>query len=377
MNALPVDEALPRLKEALAGGNAAVLVAPPGAGKTTRVPLALLDAPWLGGRKIVMQEPRRLAARAAARRMAATLGEPVGETVGYRVRLDSKVGSAHAHRGRHRRSLPAHAAGRSCARRHRLRDLRRVARARAGDRPFLRPGARGADGAARGPARDRHVGDPRSRAGVAKAGRRAGDRERGPHVPGRHALSRSRIGRPHRGCRGVRGAAGTGGGKRQRARLPAGRRRDPPGRGASARPRRRRRRGAALRRPVAGRPGPRHRALARRAAQGRAGDLDRRDQPHHRGRAHRGRWRADADAALLAALGHDAAGDRAREPGLGRPAPRPRRPARTRRVLPPVDRGGAARPAALHPARDPRRRPGAAGARAGAVGRERCARSRG
>jgi ATP-dependent helicase HrpB len=92
MNVLPVDEALPRLKQALAGGNACVLVAPPGAGKTTRVPLALLDASWLGDRKIVMQEPRRLAARAAARRMAATLGEQVGETVGYRVRLDSKVG---------------------------------------------------------------------------------------------------------------------------------------------------------------------------------------------------------------------------------------------------------------------------------------------
>jgi ATP-dependent helicase HrpB len=92
MDSLPVDEALPRLKQALRGGNAAVLVAPPGAGKTTRVPLALLDAPWLGDAKIVMQEPRRLAARAAARRMAATLGEPVGETVGYRVRLDTKVG---------------------------------------------------------------------------------------------------------------------------------------------------------------------------------------------------------------------------------------------------------------------------------------------
>ena len=72
--------------------NAAVLVAPPGAGKTTRVPLALLGAPWLGGARIVMQEPRRLAARAAARRMAATLGEAVGETVGYRVRLDTRVG---------------------------------------------------------------------------------------------------------------------------------------------------------------------------------------------------------------------------------------------------------------------------------------------
>ncbi len=92
MNALPVDEALPRLKEALAAHTAAVLVAPPGAGKTTRVPLALLDAAWLGGAKIVMQEPRRLAARAAARRMASTLGEAVGEMVGYRVRLDTKVG---------------------------------------------------------------------------------------------------------------------------------------------------------------------------------------------------------------------------------------------------------------------------------------------
>src|SRR5262245_59417495 len=92
MDPLPVDDALPPLRQALQGRNAAVLVAPPGAGKTTRVPLALLAEPWLKGHKIVMQEPRRLAARAAARRMAATLGEPVGETVGYRVRLDAKVG---------------------------------------------------------------------------------------------------------------------------------------------------------------------------------------------------------------------------------------------------------------------------------------------
>src|SRR5258708_9405330 len=92
MNALPVDDAAPGPKQELAGGNACVLVARPGAGKTTRVPLALLEAPWLGVRKTVMQEPRRLAARAAARRMAATLGERVGETVGYRVRFDTKVG---------------------------------------------------------------------------------------------------------------------------------------------------------------------------------------------------------------------------------------------------------------------------------------------
>lgn len=71
----------------------AVLQAPPGAGKTTRVPLALLDEKWLAGRKIIMLEPRRLAARAAARRMAAMLGEKVGETVGYRMRMDTNVGS--------------------------------------------------------------------------------------------------------------------------------------------------------------------------------------------------------------------------------------------------------------------------------------------
>lgn len=88
---LPVDEALPRLRAALDRSNTAVLVAPPGAGKTTRVPLTLLDAPWRGDGKILVLEPRRLAARGAAARMAATLGEKVGETVGLRVRLGSKV----------------------------------------------------------------------------------------------------------------------------------------------------------------------------------------------------------------------------------------------------------------------------------------------
>src|SRR5262245_19671118 len=88
---LPIDDALPRLVAAMAARDAAVLVAPPGAGKTTRVPLVLAREPWAEGGRILVLEPRRLAARAAADRMAATLGETVGETVGLRVRFASKV----------------------------------------------------------------------------------------------------------------------------------------------------------------------------------------------------------------------------------------------------------------------------------------------
>jgi ATP-dependent helicase HrpB len=88
---LPIDAVLDELARTLAGHNAAVLVAPPGAGKTTRVPLALLDEPWARAKKIIVLEPRRIAARASAERMAQTLGERVGETVGYRVRFGSKV----------------------------------------------------------------------------------------------------------------------------------------------------------------------------------------------------------------------------------------------------------------------------------------------
>jgi ATP-dependent helicase HrpB len=91
---LPIHQVLADLQAALAESSSAVLVAPPGAGKTTVVPLALLDQPWIAGGKIIMLEPRRLAARAAAGRMAKTLGEPVGQTVGFRVRLQSKVSAA-------------------------------------------------------------------------------------------------------------------------------------------------------------------------------------------------------------------------------------------------------------------------------------------
>src|SRR5690349_19411698 len=89
---LPVDEVLPRLRASLARRSEAVLVAPPGAGKTTRVPPGLLEESWAQRGKIILRSPRRIAARAAAARMANERGERVGDTIGYRVRLDSRVG---------------------------------------------------------------------------------------------------------------------------------------------------------------------------------------------------------------------------------------------------------------------------------------------
>jgi ATP-dependent helicase HrpB len=91
---LPVTEALPRVRDLLDAGRNAVLVAPPGAGKTTLTPLALLDAPWRGDQRILMLEPRRLATRAAATRMSALCGQVVGQLAGYRTRLDSAVSPA-------------------------------------------------------------------------------------------------------------------------------------------------------------------------------------------------------------------------------------------------------------------------------------------
>ncbi|MDE9449645.1 ATP-dependent helicase HrpB [Aliiroseovarius sp. Z3] len=90
---LPIHDAIPDLLDAIGQSGRAVLMAPPGAGKTTVVPLALLDAGAFEG-KLLMLEPRRLAARTAAERMAQTLGEPVGETIGYRIRGEAKVSAA-------------------------------------------------------------------------------------------------------------------------------------------------------------------------------------------------------------------------------------------------------------------------------------------
>ena len=91
---LPIQSVIPDIRSALATGNELVLEAPPGAGKTTGVPLALLEESWLGSQRIVMLEPRRIAAKSAAERMAELLGERVGVTVGYRMRMETLVSQA-------------------------------------------------------------------------------------------------------------------------------------------------------------------------------------------------------------------------------------------------------------------------------------------
>ena len=94
ITSLPISHVIDDIKAHLQIRDEVVIQAPPGAGKTTAIPLALLSEPWLKGQKILMLEPRRIAARGAAERMAGSLGEPVGQTVGYKVRLDSKVSQA-------------------------------------------------------------------------------------------------------------------------------------------------------------------------------------------------------------------------------------------------------------------------------------------
>ncbi len=89
MKNLPITQVIPEIKEKLNSHQRLILQAPPGAGKTTALPLALLDEPWLEGQKIIMLEPRRLAVRSSAARMAELLGEKVGERIGYQIKMES------------------------------------------------------------------------------------------------------------------------------------------------------------------------------------------------------------------------------------------------------------------------------------------------
>ena len=351
---LPIDAVLPQLASTLRRGRTRVLVAPPGAGKTTRVPLALLDSPGRTGGTLILLEPRRLAARAAADRMAATLGEAVGETVGLRVRLGSKRRPAHPHRGRDRGRVRPHDPRRSGARGRRRGAVRRVPRALARCRPRPRASRSTRSRAARGPAPSGDVGDARRRAGRARcsAARRSIESQ-GRGLPGRDALSRPRPAPAHRGARSRRRArarcapnpARSWCSCRARARSAASRRCWRAHRRPASRHR------AALRRAGPGRAGPRRRAGRAGPPQGRARDLDRRDLADHRGRAGGDRFGPRARAGLRARHRADAAGDGARLARRRRPAPRPRRPHGARRLLSPV--GGGRDRRAASPSRAP------------------------
>ena len=337
---LPIDAVLDELARTLSANNAAVLVAPPGAGKTTRVPLALLDAPWLKGKKIIMLEPRRIAARASAERMARTLGERAGETVGYRVRFGSKISratrievvtegifsrqilddpeltgvAAVLFDEFHERSLDADL-GLALARdaqtglREDLRilvmsatlDGARVGKL-LGDAPVVASEGRAFPVETRYLGRKADAPLERQMADAIATALRADPGSVLAFLPGAAEIRRTQnfLGeRVHDASVEIVPLFGAlDAAVQDRAIAPAPK----------------------------GKP------------QGGAGDLDRRDLADHRGRAHRRRFRHGAGAALRAGYRPDAAGDRARLARRGRSAPRPRRPHRARRLLPAVGR---------------------------------------
>ena len=370
---LPIDAVLDDLARTLAANNAAVLVAPPGAGKTTRVPLALLDAPWIGDKKIIVLEPRRIAARASAERMAQTLGERVGDTVGYRVRFGSKVSratrievvtegifsrqilddpeltgiAAVLFDEFHERSLDADL-GLALARdaqtglREDLRilvmsatlDGARVAKL-LGDAPVIASEGRAFPVETRYLGRKPDVQLERQMADAIAMALRADPGSVLAFLPGAAEIRRTQNFLGERihdaGIEIVPLFGALDAAVQDRAIAPAPK-------------------------------GP---------AQGGAGDLDRGDLADHRGRAHRGRFRRRPGAALRAGHRADAAGNRARLARRGRSAPRPRRTHRARRLLPAVGRAADRVAGGLHPAGNSQRRPVLAGARSRAMGRER------
>ena len=381
---------MPAVRAALAGAGQAVLQAPPGAGKTTVVPLRLLDEPWLAGGRIVMLEPRRLATRAAARRMASLLGEEVGGTVGYRTRDERRSGPATrvevvtegilTRRLQRDPTLPG--VGLVIFDEFHERNLHAdLALALTLDaRPALRPDLRllvmsatidtarisallgGAPviiSEGRAWPVDIRFTPPAPRAAEGRVQGTAG-----PAAPARFA-----------GCAGGHRSRATGpaGADRGRPRVPSRRRGHPPGRvgtdGAGVGAARRSRRPAALRRAAGRRPGCRAGAVTPGAAAGGPRHRHRRDQPDRR-RGARGRRRGLAPhAALRPPQRAHPTGDGGDHQGVGRSAGRPGRAHRTGCGLPPVVEAGARRPPSVPRSGDRHRRPGRPGPRAGGVGR--------
>ena len=363
---LPVRAVLAEVAAALTEHGTAVLVAPPGTGKTTVVPLALAEAT---AGKIVVAEPRRLAARAAAARMAALIGEPVGGSVGYAVRGDRRTSKD--------TRIEVVTTGLLVRRLQSDPSLPGVGTVAAGRVPRTPPGRRPAAGAAprragrpaSGPAAARHLRDGRHRPGrrAARAGHagRAGAR---PHLSGdRDVPAAAAEGTGGELC-GTRGPHGAGRVGRRRAGVPARRRRDRAG-DRAARRCRRCRRGAAPRQ--AGRRPAGRGAAAGRGPARRAGDRGRRVQPDGARRARGGRLRARAGAqdgspARAVRAGH--------HPGVGVGGGAAGRPGGTRggRAGVPVLAGARAHDAARAAGTgDPDGRPDAARAGAGVLGHAR------
>ncbi len=225
---LPIDAVLDELARTLASHNAAVLVAPPGAGKTTRVPLALLDEPWAERQENhrARAAPDRGARQRRAHGQDAWRARRRNRRLPRPVRLEGVARDPH--RGRHRGHFFTPDSRRSRAERRRRGPVRRISRTLARRRSGAGAGARCANRPARGAAHPRDVGDARRRAGGKTARRRAGDVKRRPRLSGRNALSRQKS----------RRAAGTADGGRDRieparrsrlgAGVSAGRGRNPP-----------------------------------------------------------------------------------------------------------------------------------------------------
>jgi ATP-dependent helicase HrpB len=208
---LPIDAVLDEVRAALAARVSAVLVAPPGAGKTTRVPLALLDEGWLRDRKILVLEPRRIAARAAAKRMAQSLSESVGQRIGLRARTVSKSGPKTRIEVRHRGRLQPHDPRRSRAVRRRRGAVRRV-HERSLDADLGLALALDCQRGLRDDLRIMAMSATLDGARVAQLlGDASGHHQRGPRLPGRDALSRPRCQCAHRGSDRRRGDAGLAG----------------------------------------------------------------------------------------------------------------------------------------------------------------------